>query len=68
MVYQRRRFPRKLFEVEYRPLATPPPRRRRLPKGECPSCDRDGPVGPSHDASPYCQSGKHPHCTCDTCF
>lgn len=23
---------------------------------------------PRHKASPRCQSGKHPHCTCDTCF
>jgi hypothetical protein len=24
--------------------------------------------GPYHDASHRCESGKHPHCTCDTCF
>lgn len=24
--------------------------------------------GPDHDPSPRCQSGKRPHCTCDTCF
>lgn len=24
--------------------------------------------GPRHVASVYCLSGKHPHCTCDTCF
>ncbi len=23
---------------------------------------------PAHKASPRCQSGKRPHCTCDTCF
>jgi len=23
---------------------------------------------PHHQASPYCKSGKRPHCTCDTCF
>ena len=23
---------------------------------------------PSHKPSPRCRSGKHPHCTCDTCF
>ncbi len=23
---------------------------------------------PSHEASKGCQSGKRPHCTCDTCF
>jgi hypothetical protein len=24
--------------------------------------------GPRHEASPRCESGKHPHCSCDTCF
>jgi hypothetical protein len=23
---------------------------------------------PYHDASNFCESGKHNHCTCDTCF
>lgn len=23
---------------------------------------------PRHKASNRCESGKHPHCTCDTCF
>jgi hypothetical protein len=23
---------------------------------------------PHHKASPSCESGKYPHCTCDTCF
>ncbi len=23
---------------------------------------------PRHKPSPRCRSGKHPHCTCDTCF
>lgn len=23
---------------------------------------------PRHKPSSRCQSGKHPHCTCDTCF
>lgn len=23
---------------------------------------------PRHKPSDRCQSGKHPHCTCDTCF
>lgn len=26
------------------------------------------PIAPSHNASSRCESGKHPHCTCDTCF
>lgn len=25
-------------------------------------------MGPHHDPSPCCRSGKRPHCTCDTCF
>lgn len=27
-----------------------------------------GGFGPSHFASTLCRSGKHAHCTCDTCF
>lgn len=23
---------------------------------------------PRHKASDHCRSGKHPHCSCDTCF
>lgn len=44
-------------------------RRSRRPLGECAYCDehRDA-FAPSHDASQNCQSGQHPHCTCDTCF
>lgn len=48
------------------------PKRRQLPEGECAYCDRERTAGnnffPSHDASDRCESGKHPHCTCDTCF
>jgi hypothetical protein len=29
---------------------------------------KEGPMGPRHTASPRCQSGKRPHCTCSTCF
>lgn len=47
-------------------------RRHKLPPGECKACDREREAGssfhPSHDASEYCKSGKHSHCTCDTCF
>jgi hypothetical protein len=41
-----------------------------LPEGECKTCDayRHETMAPRHTASPNCQSGKHPHCTCDTCF
>lgn len=52
---------------------TPKPKRRsRAPEGECKYCDelraKDVHFAPPHDASPNCQSGKHNHCTCDTCF
>ena len=52
-------------------------RRTMLAPGECSYCDRErtrntadgyGPFMPPHDASPNCESGKHNHCTCDTCF
>jgi hypothetical protein len=29
---------------------------------------RRWPMGPSHKASPSCESGSRPHCSCDTCF
>lgn len=44
---------------------------------KCPQCaeaisaleaGQPWPHGPRHKPSPRCQSGKHPHCTCDTCF
>ncbi len=46
------------------------PRRHRLEPGKCSYCDayRDEGMCPSHDASEWCKSGKHEHCTCDTCF
>ena len=53
--------------------AEPKPRRQQLPPGECAYCDREraqpgqSPM-PPHDASRFCESGKHNHCTCDTCF
>lgn len=47
-------------------------RRHKLEFGQCAYCDREREAGvsfhPSHDASERCESGKHPHCTCDTCF
>jgi hypothetical protein len=47
-------------------------RRHKLPQGECAYCDRERAANvefhPYHDASDRCQSGKHAHCTCDTCF
>lgn len=46
------------------------PRRRTTTKGECNFCDthHEDKMMPSHDPSPRCESGKKPHCTCDTCF
>jgi hypothetical protein len=49
-------------------------RRHKAAPGECVTCDREREIGdknqfhPSHDASPRCESGKHAHCSCDTCF
>lgn len=50
----------------------PARRQHKLEPGQCAYCDREREDGndwhPSHDASQNCQSGKHPHCSCDTCF
>jgi hypothetical protein len=42
----------------------------RFDKANCPTCQRTKPgeMAPRHDASPRCESGRRPHCTCDTCF
>lgn len=46
--------------------------RHKAEPGECLYCDRERAAGnhfhPPHDASPRCESGKHSHCSCDTCF
>lgn len=36
----------------------------------CAYCERNkgDSMMPSHDASSRCESGKHNHCACDTCF
>lgn len=48
------------------------PNRKKAPVGECAYCDSERAAGnehhPSHDASPRCESGRRPHCTCDTCW
>ena len=53
-------------------LRGPGGRRHKMPPGECAFCDREREAGssfhPSHDATDHCQSGKHDHCTCDSCF
>ena len=48
--------------------AAVPIRRQHVPG--CTYCDRFQPTEmfPPHDASDRCESGKHNHCTCDTCF
>ena len=53
--------------------ATPlvrPTRRHKAEPGECVYCDRERNTDfhPPHDASARCQSSKHNHCSCDTCF
>jgi len=43
----------------------------RVVEGSCPTCveiKANGGFGPRHNASTRCESGKYPHCTCDTCF
>jgi hypothetical protein len=42
----------------------------RLEPGQCQYCDqcRDDKMMPSHTASERCESGKRPHCACDTCY
>lgn len=47
----------------------PSVKRSRVPG--CPTCDTDPEnkkMMPPHDASERCESGKYPHCSCDTCF
>jgi hypothetical protein len=48
----------------------PVPRLRFAAPGTCRYCDqcRTDPMMPYHEASDRCESGKHNHCTCDTCF
>jgi len=47
-------------------------RRHKCEPGACVYCDREREAGnsfhPSHDASPRCESGKRPHCSCSACF
>lgn len=41
-------------------------------RSDCPACVTyfSGQSGffPNHGTLPSCQSGGHPHCTCDSCF
>lgn len=34
----------------------------------CRACASTDPMTPLHFASTQCESGQHPHCTCDMCF
>jgi len=47
-------------------------KRHKAQPGECVYCDGERAAGndfhPSHDASDRCESGRHSHCSCDTCF
>lgn len=56
-------------EVQRLALA-PPTRLHKAHAGDCAYCDREGAntFHPPHDASDRCESGKHAHCSCDTCF
>lgn len=50
-----------------------PTKSRRRTVEECGYCAYCATYGkesmmPYHDASDRCESGKYPHCTCDTCF
>lgn len=51
---------------------TPLVRVHKAPVGVCKTCDEmrkeKSDFHPPHDASPRCESGKHNHCSCDTCF
>ena len=44
----------------------------KAPPGKCAYCDelreRGETFHPPHRASARCRSGRHDHCTCDTCF
>lgn len=43
----------------------------KMDKANCEQCKQgigSTSPGPGHDASPYCRSGKRPHCSCDTCY
>jgi len=42
---------------------------RKAEIDECSLChEYQGQMAPPHFASDRCESGKHPHCSCDVCF
>lgn len=55
--------------MSFQPIGS---RRHKADPGECKFCDeeraKNSDFHPPHDASDRCESGKHNHCTCDTCF
>jgi hypothetical protein len=61
-----------LVDADPRDTAVAVKHRHKAPEGECAICDRERAAGnnfhPPHDASDRCESGKRPHCSCDTCF
>ena len=61
-----------LAEFNRRVGSRPTPRRQFDTSGDCKTCETEREKGnsffPPHDASPRCESGKRPHCTCNVCF
>lgn len=61
-----------IVDEMFQSMGLTPKRRHKAEPGECPTCDREraknSDFHPPHDASPRCESGKHNHCSCDTCF
>lgn len=50
------------------PPDPPNPNVRRTKVQGCTTCESYKGMGPAHDASRNCASGKRSHCSCDTCF
>ena len=63
--YRKRAF-RGGFELAHRAMAE----NMRFPDDDCSMCAEGRKTGfaPAHYASIRCESGRHEHCSCDTCF
>jgi hypothetical protein len=60
-----------MTEQEYIELLRLQIKARKDEMAACEYCKKiaaSGGFGPSHFASPNCQSGRRNHCTCSTCF
>lgn len=55
----------RVMDCVFRPEPPRVAERARVQEG-CAACD-DGTM-PFHQASPWCESGKRNHCTCEVCF